>query len=532
MMDDPLINRVISNYRIDSFLGGGGMGKVYKGSDLNMGERAVAIKVLHDHLARDENIRQRFKNEAIILGKLNHPNIVTVYLFDVEHLMIVMEYVDGPPLDVMIEEMTGALVFDRLIALFDPILSSMDYAHRQGVIHRDMKPSNIMIASIDGQQIPKVMDFGIAKILDHEAKMTATGSSMGTLAYSAPEQIKNAAGIDHRADIYALGITLYEMATGQIPFQHDSEFAIMKAHIDEEPPPPSQLYPGISPDLEGIILKAMAKAPADRYQSVADLRGALLALAEEAGVPLGNTSGLALPKMNPGAPRSGSTETIVESPQPGSDPTPFSDHLDDGVVPLKKGISTPLLVGLIAGAAILILCLVVFLVMQNKGGSRVGSASVAVATAEEGSSAMTKDEPAPTGVGNTQALPKTPEPPFESSRDDPKAAPATGESSSGEQPMTYRARLSFRDHRNSRGKPLKSAASIIRQDRANFHRYGVRDDGDQSDYLFGDKSQRARILQILKGHIPADVTRQIMQGTPLIEVQVWSDRARVVLVSQ
>lgn len=554
-MDDPLLGSVVSNYRIDRFLGGGGMGKVYLGADLNMGERPVAIKVLHDHLSRDEQIQRRFKNEAIVLGKLNHPNIVTVYLFDVDHLMIVMEHVDGPALDEVIEGMTGPLVFDRLFVLFDPVLRAVDYAHRQGVIHRDMKPSNIMISTIDGQVIPKVMDFGIAKILGDGARMTATGGALGTMTYCAPEQIENAGNIDHRADIYALGVTLYEMATGRVPFEGDSEFSVMKGHIDGNPPPPSEIYPGVTAELETIILRAMARDPDNRYQSVADLRGALDALARETGVsrdraqeallaslPSGETPAPAPAEAEPEPAPVKPARTVVERPaKPAKTvverPAPAATVVEPETrirssreVPVRDVAEAPrggipkTTIGVIAGAVALAVCLLIYIGTGDKVPPPADPPPPQVAVAEGKAPPEPAKEPEPAKKPGPLEPKSKPDPP-------PKewSGPATAKT---EQPVVYRARLSRQDHWNSRGRPVKRAAEIIRQDRANYHKFYKRDPEDQNDSVFSTTENRSRRMSLLKRAIPSYVATQIKRGTPLIEVKIWSDRMTVSIISQ
>ncbi len=546
-MDDPLLGQTVAHYRIDHFLGAGGMGKVYQGVDLNMGERLVAIKLLHQHLASSEQLQRRFENEAIVLGKLNHPNIVTVHAFDVEHLMIVMEYIEGSPLDDLIGTRTGPLVFDRLWLLLDPVLMAMDYAHRQGVIHRDMKPSNILVSAIDNQLIPKVMDFGIAKILGQGSGMTATGSSLGTMQYCAPEQIKNITTIDHRADIYALGITLYEMATGRVPFEHQTDFKLMSAHVNTDPPRPGEIYPGITPELEQIVLRAIQKDPAARYQTAAELHAALKALARQTGVSLKKAQAGLLASMSsveafaapapatPAPPSPRPAPTVVEDPKPAPAPTVVEDPRPapaptvvearhDTVTAVPSTSRSTLIVTVCAGAAVLGLVLMaVFLVSGSEEpvADPVETASISVDEPPTRPEDPPEERPDPAAKG----MPK-PDPSPPAGKSDPVV-----EAKTGPQPdLSYTARLSARDHRNSRGQPLVNAASIVRQDRANFHRFGLRDDEDQYDPRFASKSARSRLARALR-RMPRDVVQQIKQGTPLVQVQVWSDRVTVTVVS-
>ena len=327
-MDDPLIGKTIGHYRMDAVLGAGGMGKVYAAADLNMGERRVAIKLLHDHLGGNEKVRERFRQEALILAHLNHPNTVTVFEFLVDHLMIVMEFVDGEALDALMRRVGGPLPSERIFSIFDQLLSALDCAHRANVIHRDLKPANVLITQLDGRDVAKVLDFGIAKILGDAPQLTAMTARMGTMWYSAPEQIQNPAGVDARADIYALGITLYEAATGRVPFPYDTDFAIMQAQIKEAPTPPRQVNGAVPEPLQTVILKAIAKDPADRYQSAAEMREALLAAAGSVGLVSDQTGLFLLPAPPADEPPAvapqaapAAAETVYEPDAP-SEPAP------------------------------------------------------------------------------------------------------------------------------------------------------------------------------------------------------------------
>lgn len=265
-----MIGHVIGNYKVTEKIGEGGMGTVFKGIDVML-DREVAIKMLRPELARQAQIVERFRSEAVTLAKLNHPNIATLYSFQRQNddFFMVMEYVTGETLDDLIRR-TGAMPVDHAISLFGQVLEGMARAHKLVIIHRDIKPANMMLTE-DGSI--KVMDFGIARVLG-TARMTRQGNIVGTIEYMSPEAIQGA-DVDARSDIYSLGILLYEMLTGRVPFVNDTEYSLMMAQINEQPPPPRTFAPHIPPHIEHAILKSLAKRPDDRFQSVGDFRRAL-----------------------------------------------------------------------------------------------------------------------------------------------------------------------------------------------------------------------------------------------------------------
>lgn len=258
-----MIGRVIEGFEIVEKLGEGGMGVVYKAKDTALG-RVVAMKALHSELTKDPQLTERFLSEARTQAQLNHPNLATLFrLFHFEGTyFMAMEFVDGETFAQMIRRL-GPVPQDRAVPLFKQALAGLGHAHHAGIIHRDIKPSNIMVNK-DG--IVKVMDFGIAKILGGRG-LTATGVRLGTLYYMSPEQIRNQP-LDIRTDIYALGITLYELLTGRVPFDSDSDYDLMQQHVQKLPPSPRQYYPYLSPALESVILEALEKDPTERFQTV------------------------------------------------------------------------------------------------------------------------------------------------------------------------------------------------------------------------------------------------------------------------
>ena len=266
----------IGPYEVLGLLGHGGMGAVYLARDPRFG-REVAVKVLHGQFLLDPGVVERFRAEAVIQAKMNHPNVVTVHDFIAEPglLAIVMERVQGRSLERVISDAAAPLSPRRCVTLMSQVLSALAYAHRRGLVHRDLKPANIVVQDLDGEEIAKVMDFGIAKILGTEKLKTATGATMGTLSYMSPEQVKSPKNVDARSDVYSLGATLYEMATGQLPFEADSEFEVQRKIVYEAPRRPRELSPGLPGSLEAVIERAMAKGPSERFQSCEEFREAL-----------------------------------------------------------------------------------------------------------------------------------------------------------------------------------------------------------------------------------------------------------------
>lgn len=261
---------VIHNYRILSLIGEGGMGEVYLAEETLLG-RQVAIKVLSSAATHDPQFRQRFVNEARMQAGLQHPNIVGLYTFfeQEEVYYMAMEYAEGITLSEMIG-ITGPIPEDRATRIIRQVLAALDYAHQRGVIHRDIKPGNIMVGANDSV---KIMDFGIARMMN-AGHMTQTGTRMGTPFYMSPEQVLNPREVDHRTDIYSAGIVFFEMLTGKLPFQTDSEssFILEKQIVDNAIPDPRTFYPYIS-DKTVNIVRLMTKGDRDIRADMDELTG-------------------------------------------------------------------------------------------------------------------------------------------------------------------------------------------------------------------------------------------------------------------
>jgi hypothetical protein len=261
-------------YQIEQLLGHGGMATVYKGIDPNL-RRAVAIKLIHPHLSNDPEFVRRFEEEAAAIAQLNHGNIVKVFDFaqDGDTYYMVLEFVEGDTLKDRLKELNRAgqqLPLDDVIDYATSICDAVDYAHQRGMIHRDIKPANVMIDD-GGRAI--LMDFGVAKILGGE-QHTATGAVIGTAQYMSPEQVRGESP-DFRADIYSLGIMLFEMVGGRPPYEGDSATSVMLKHLNEPIPDIRALKPGVPEALRHIIDTALAKDANDRYSSAASMAAAL-----------------------------------------------------------------------------------------------------------------------------------------------------------------------------------------------------------------------------------------------------------------
>ena len=277
-MNDTLIGTIIGKYEIIEKLGRGGMAEVYKGYQKNL-DRHVAIKLMHSFLISEQDFLNRFQQEARAMAALNHPNIVGVYDFDQykeDIYYLVMEFVDGGTLKDKLETLAKnkeRLPLETSIRIVREVADALDYAHRRNMVHRDIKPANIMLDKESGRAL--LTDFGIVKLVGGQTMgYTATGALIGTPAYMSPEQALGHSG-DERADIYSLGVLLFQMMTGQLPYEADTPLAVVMKHVNSPTPMPVTFNPDIPDALQVIIVKAMAKIPDDRYATADELATAL-----------------------------------------------------------------------------------------------------------------------------------------------------------------------------------------------------------------------------------------------------------------
>lgn len=364
MTDEPRI--LGGRYQLGSTLGRGGMAEVRRARDLRLG-REVAIKQLRVDLASDPTFQERFRREAQAAAGLNHPNIVAVYdtgeeadpTSGVKVPYIVMELVEGHTLRELLRtgrqiQPTKALVFAK------GVLEALAYSHKAGIVHRDIKPANVMLTP-EGEI--KVMDFGIARaVADTSATMTQTAAVIGTAQYLSPEQARGET-VDARSDIYSAGCLLYELLTGRPPFQGDSPVSVAYQHVRENPVPPSHLDAIITPDMDNIVLKALAKDPADRYQTAT-------AMSADIGRLLAGQEVLARPVATAQMPGAGDATTVM-SP---AGPLPALPEEEAEETSPKRRIG--LIAFLVALAVVAIGTGIFFVVRANSGSDMVAVPSV------------------------------------------------------------------------------------------------------------------------------------------------------------
>ncbi|MFO0596123.1 MAG: serine/threonine-protein kinase [Myxococcaceae bacterium] len=295
--DEHIGKTVANKYRVEQMIGEGGMGKVYKATQLAL-DKPVVLKVLRQALLSDERTVARFQREAKAASRLNHPNSISVLDFgqaDDGAMYIAMEYVQGKDLHNILSR-EWPLPEARVIRVMSQVLSALADAHSAGVIHRDLKPENIMVEQRRGEaDFVKVLDFGIAKIVDGTnddgPALTRAGFVCGTPEYMSPEQARGAQ-LDHRSDLYAVGVILYQLTCGMLPFDSDSAVGFATKHLTEVPPPPTKRRPEarVSPAMERLIMKALSKNPDDRPQTAEQFRAELLAIEKERRANVGTAA--------------------------------------------------------------------------------------------------------------------------------------------------------------------------------------------------------------------------------------------------
>jgi serine/threonine-protein kinase len=359
-----LIGQTLNNrYYVEQKLGEGGFGAVYRAKQTQMG-RAVALKVLHARMARDQQVIGRFKREAQASSLLRNPHTVQVYDFDQtpEGIMyLAMEMLQGKSLHAILTS-EGPLDPSRAAKVMDGICDSLGEAHQQGIVHRDIKPENIFLEPQPHPDFVKVLDFGIAKIVGGDGQsmgpaLTAAGQTLGTLEYMSPEQLMGQQ-LDGRSDLYALGILAYEMLTGNLPFQVKTPGEMITAHLRTMPPPPSRMIPHVAvpPALDDLILRLLAKNRDERPRDTAAVRAELdrIIRGEPSGRPLAMAPATAPPPANPVVPVTAapSMPPVVAPRAPQRQPQPATPApAPRGAAPAKKGPPVGLII-LIAGVVI------------------------------------------------------------------------------------------------------------------------------------------------------------------------------------
>jgi eukaryotic-like serine/threonine-protein kinase len=294
MSQDYAAGQRLGDYEVLEVLGAGGMGKVYKVRNV-ISDRIEAMKIILPNLANQKELADRFLREIKLLGSLNHPNIAALRtaLTINDQLVMIMEYVEGITLASRLQQ--GPISPADAINYADQILSALSYAHKLNVIHRDIKPANMMLTP---QGVVKLMDFGLARPGEQATAMTATSTTLGSVNYMPPEQVKGES-VDARSDIYSLGVSLYEMVTGQLPFQGGSGYSLMTAHIQELPKAPIMIQQDLPKTLNEIILIALAKDPAKRFQSADAFRNALKSVPLGVAAPMANPAVVAKAMASP-----------------------------------------------------------------------------------------------------------------------------------------------------------------------------------------------------------------------------------------
>lgn len=299
------IGTIFAGYRIEGVLGRGGMGVVYLAEQPELGRR-VAIKVIAPALASDPDYLQRFRRESRLAAAIEHPNAIPIYeagVADEDMPYLVMRYVEGEDLSSLLRR-EGRLDTKRAAAIVDQIAGALDEAHARGLVHRDVKPANVIVESRRGTEHAYLTDFGLTREMDASSGVTATGRWVGTIDYASPEQIKGRP-VDARCDVYALGCVLFTTLTGRLPFERDEDVAKLYAHVSEPPPMASAVAPDVSQEVDRVISRAMAKDPDFRFPSAGDFGRAALAAAT--GTPVAEpehtvATGEAAPATEPAPP--------------------------------------------------------------------------------------------------------------------------------------------------------------------------------------------------------------------------------------
>jgi hypothetical protein len=423
----------VGDYEVLSLLGAGGMGRVYRVRNI-ISDRVEAMKILLPDYASEPELAARFMAEIRTLAALDHPNIAqlrTAFQFE-NQLVMVMEFVEGVGMDNLARQ--GPAATDQILEYATQVLSALSYAHNHGVTHRDIKPANIMITS---HGLAKLMDFGIAKS-SGDMQLTRPGTTMGSVYYMSPEQVRGNT-VDARSDIYSFGVTLYEMLTGRKPFQADTSFSVLNAQLNDAPTPPVQINPSLPQALNEIVLKAMAKAPWERFQSADEMRNAIKALqqgaqASAAGAP----AAVAAPPAFGGATQAfgGAPQGAFSgAPQPAA-PQPVAGGVSwqpvDVAVPVGARKShRGLWIGLgaaVALAALIAVAAILPHMLRTFAGQKAEQAANAQSAPDTAAQPAATPQTQPTTAEQSAAAPPTAAAPSAQSQPTTEASPAVNKS--------------------------------------------------------------------------------------------------------
>lgn len=423
---DPLIGQTLADkYRIEELINEGGMGAVYRGTHVLM-DKTVAVKVLHPALAADDKIVARFSREARAASRISHPHALNVTDFgesDNGIVFLVMEYLKGETLKEIIHS-EGPMPIARVIEIIRQICGALEAAHAEGVVHRDLKSDNIMLVDVGTGDWAKVLDFGIAKITEkvgQDPALTAPNLIIGTPQYMSPEQCSQAAEIDSRSDIYSLGVILYEMLVGHVPFTGESPTAIMMKHLQDAPPSIHEERQDLPAAVGRVVTRAMAKRPEDRFQTVKELSDELVLAAESkdpAPEVVGTnpdsadrkTNRIVVPTGSNEAPRDTSNEEHDEATVVRARTEPLAVAVVDepeiftDVIEEPQQSFNPWRIVIPAIAGLLVLFAVVFALTRNSSSTPAANDNSQPLSIEPGSQPV---QPAntPTGVGEQGVVP-------------------------------------------------------------------------------------------------------------------------------
>jgi len=479
------INKRIGDYEILNELGAGGMGRVYRVRNV-ISDRIEAMKILLPDLAGRQELAARFLREIKLLASLNHPNIAQLRtaFTNENQLVMIMEYVEGTSLAARVQ--AGPIPLADALNYIDQVLNALSYAHQQNIVHRDIKPGNMMLTP---QGVVKVMDFGIARS-ETDRTLTLAGTSLGTINYMSPEQVKGEP-TDPRSDLYSVGICLYEMVTGKKPFEAGSDYSIMSAHVKDAPRPPVELQPGIPPALNEIILMAIAKDPGARFQTAAAFRNALnnvrgtAATAEIATLAAANAARPPATAVNMSAPATSMSQvaTLAAAP-PSARVTAIPPPSMQQPVPVPppgshRGLYMTLGALIVLGGLVLA---GVYLPKRGKAGERVQQAAAPATPAQTQAAPPAVETPAPDAGA-------TPQPPVVMAKETTKIKSRLNQEGGGTPPAPAGPDLHQLedeiDQLTARAGAVHSSLDRLQQQQASAG-YGLR----------GDISERQELMKV------------------------------------